>query len=239
MGSILSDISTSLNYGDEISKLYGTIGNEFYCGSVRICRKDVVNGVYDNIFDINDAYVECIFKDEIVKYANSDIWDDYPIKNSRIYDDLGIVFSYRDMRNMSDSSKYIIEHLIRTVYMNRSILDKTMNYDWDNCHTYMDQKTLSMTGDVELNDEIYPLLKRDPEENEFDFQVYIEALHTPAFGHYTKHNPHNIYNIKIKIPFKFCVGDKYTKFHHSGFVVLDLFPRVKKLSDNTNNPDLN
>ena len=114
--------------------------------------------------------------------------------------------------------------------MNRSILDKAMNYDWDNCHTYMDQKTLSITGDVELNDEIYPLLKINPEENEFDFQVYVEALHTPAFGHYTRHNPHNIYNIKIKIPFNFGVGvGKMIK--HTGFVVLDLFPRAKKLSD--------
>ena len=106
MGSILSDINTSLNYGDEVSKLYGTLGNEFYCGCVKICRTDVPNGIYDNIFDINDIWIECIFKDEIIKYANSDIWDDYPIKNSRIYDDLGIIFSFRDMRNISDSSKY-------------------------------------------------------------------------------------------------------------------------------------
>lgn len=228
MESILSDINTSLNYGDEVSKLYGTLGNEFYCGSIRICSTDVPNGVYDNIFDINDVWIENIFKDEIIKYANSDIWDDYPIKNSRIYADLDIIFSFRDMRNMSDSSKYIIEHLIRTVYMNRSILDKTINYDWENHHIYMGRKILSMTGDVELNDEIYPLLKRDPEENEFDFQVYVEVLNTPSFGYYTKNNPHNIYDIKIKIPFKFCVG-KIIK--HSGFVVLDLFPRIKKLSD--------
>jgi hypothetical protein len=236
MGSILSDINTSLNYGDEVSKLYGTLGNEFYCGGVQIYRTDKPNGIYNNIFDINDIYIECIFKDEIIKYANSDIWDDYPIKNSRIYDDLGIVFSFRDVRNISDSSKYIIEHLIRTVYMNRSILDKTMNYDWDNCHTYMDQKTLSMTGDVELNDEIYPLLKRDSEENEFDFQVYVEALHTPSFGgFYSQHNSHNVYKIKIKIPFKFYVGK--TIINHCGFIVLDLLPRVKKLSDNIKFPD--
>ena len=235
MGSILSDINTSLNYGDEISKLYGTLGNEFYCGCVKICRTDVPNGIYDNIFDINNIWIECIFKDEIIKYANSDVWDDYPIKNSRIYADLDIVFSFRDVRNISDSSKYLIEHLIRTVYMNRSILDRTMNFDWENHHVYMGRKTLSMTGDIELNDEIYPLLKRDPEENEFDFQVYVEVLNTPSFGYYTQHNPHNIYNIKIKIPFEFHVG-KIIK--HSGFVVLDLFPRVKKLSDSTNGQDL-
>lgn len=231
MSSILSDINTSLNYGDEISKLYGTIGNEFYCGGVFIYRTDTVNGIYENRININDVWIECLFKDEIVKYANSDIWDNYPIKNSRIYDDLDIVFSFENVSKISDSSKYIIEHLIRTVYMNRSILDKAMNYDWDNCHTYMDQKTLLLTGDVELNDEIYPLLKRNPEEDEFDFQVYVEALHAPGFGYYTQHNPRNIYKIKIKIPFKFCVGDKYTKFNHCGFVVLDLLPRVKKLSD--------
>ena len=108
MGSVLSDINISLNYGDEISKLYGTLGNEFYCGSVRICRKDVANGIYDNIFDINDIWIECIFKDEIIKYANSDIWDNYPIKNSRIYNDLDIVFSFENVSKISDSSKYII-----------------------------------------------------------------------------------------------------------------------------------
>ena len=226
MGSILSDINTSINYGDKISKLYGTIGNEFYCGGLKIYRTDAPNEVYNNIFDINDTWIECIFKDEIIKYANSNIWDDYPIKNSIIYDDLGIVFSFRDVRNISDFSKYIIEHLIRTVYMNRSILDKIMDYDWDNFHTYMGHKTLSLTGDVKLNNEIYPLLKRNPEENEFDFQVYVEVLRTPSFGYYTRRNPYNIYNIKIKIPFKFCVG-KMTK--HSGFVILDLFPRAKKI----------
>ena len=112
--------------------------------------------------------------------------------------------------------------------MNRSILDKAMNYDWDNCHTYMDQKTLSITGDVELNDEIYPLLKRDPEENEFDFQVCVEALHTPGFEYYTQHNYHNVYKIKIKIPFNFSVIDS---IRHQGFIALDLLARVKKLSD--------
>ena len=232
MGSILADINTSLNYGNEVSKLYGTLGNEFYCGDINIYRTDIPNGAYQDIIDIHDSWIKCLFKDEIIKYANSDIWDEYPIKNSRIWDDLDIVFSFRDMRNISDSSKYIIEHLIRTVYMNRSILYKVINFNWDNCHPHMGLKTLSLTGDVELNYEIYPLLKRDPEENEFDFQVYIEALHTPSFGgYYTQRNPNNVYKIKIKIPFNFNVNDS---IQHKGFIVLDLFPRVKKLSDNTN-----
>lgn len=229
MGSILADINTSINYGDEVSKLYCTLGNEFYCGCIKICRTDKPNSAYQDIADIHDTWIEYLFKDdEIIKYANSDIWDDYPIKNSKIYDDLNI-YNFRDMLNLSDTSKYIIEHLIRTVYMNRSILYKVVNYDWNNCHTYMDQNILSLTGDVELNNEIYPLLKRDPKENEFDFQVYVEVFHTPSFGrYYTQYNPHIVYKIKIKIPFNFCVS-KMIK--HSGFVVLDLFPRAKKLSD--------
>ena len=248
MSSILSDINTSLNYGDEISKLYGTIGDEYYCSDVRIYSTDIPHNVYNTPSDITDTWVECIFKDEIVKFANSDIWDDYPINNSRIYDDLGIVFSFKDISRLSDSSKYIIEHLIRIVYMNRSILDKAMNYNWENHHAYLGQKILSLTGDVELNNEIYPLLKRSkrntfdfqligdetypilksyPNEDEFDFQVYTEIFHTPEYGYYAQHNPYNIYRIRIKIPFNFNVNDS---IKHQGFVVLDFLPRVKKLS---------
>lgn len=227
MNSILSGINTSINYGDEVSKLYGTLGNEFCCGDVKIYRTDKP-GAYDNIFDINDVWIKHIFKDEIIKYVNSNIWDDYPIKNSRIYDDLDIAFRFKDIRHISDSSKYIIEHLIRTVYLNRSILYKVVNYDWDSYESYMGRETLSLTGDFELNDEIYSLLKRDPKEDKFDFQVYVEVSQTASFGQYTQHRPRIIYNIKIKIPFNFNVTDS---IKHQGFVVLDLFPRVKKLSD--------